>query len=108
MRPLIVPAPHQTDQQLAQLLLGLAAEQGLPASVVEVDSTGPRNAYRVTEPLYDAWLAEIAGDGPQTGEPVTDEDQAGAGVEGSAAPADEPPPAAPSTDSRKVTKGKRA
>lgn len=94
MRPLIVPAPHQSDGDLARLLTGLAKELGLPGDAIATDTGGPRVAYRVDTAIYDAWLIEqghsvIPADDavPAAGTASGDLDPAGAGVEGSAAPA---------------------
>lgn len=105
MRPLIVPAPHQTDQELAQQIVRLTGQLGLPSSAVATDSGGPRLAYRVEQPIYDAWLREmgINPDAPAQASTTTAavsvtataKSTAGAGVEGSAAPA------APSTTTTK-------
>jgi hypothetical protein len=113
-QPLIVPAPHQSDQALAQQLTGLARELGLPSSAIATDTGGPRVAYRVATELYDAWLIEM-GAIPAAPEPVAlpaqdssaaataaaGDDSAGAGVEGSVAPA-------VSTTTKKKQSGKAA
>lgn len=106
----IVPAPHQTDQELAQQLVGLARELGLDSGAIATDTSGPRMAFRVSQDLYDAWLIELgaipAGDdtgGQESAGAADDSDPAGAGAKGSAAPA-----ASPITTRKTAKAGKAA